>query len=716
MTGRADLDGLWAEVRRGKHAAILGAEVAELGGPWSPLVIRVRCDQAPRDLGPLLDARRTILRLLGEPSAEPPRDAPFIELRRRLLGDVPEALAAEAFVDACNRLARESAQGAVLIFDCADAADEASLLLLRRVIGRGAGLVLPLVLAMRSSAPRGAAALVLEAIRASGGVVATATPRSAPAPAAAPAHPTWRSLPPGALRVLRAGAAAGPVLDAPLVARLLGLDVLEVLEGLQLAADAGVAIEDQGDLRFRLPDSLAAELGASLLPSLARAWRGALSESEDAPTPPPRAFAASEGSRVRDVEPAVVDAAREPAFASAPRGASPVASDEPLPRAAAGARARAAPPRARSAASPAAMGDPADAEIARLVAAAGRAEEMGAYGQAIATLRRAAASLSRPPDTPERRVQRASCFAEIGRLSWAGAGPEYDFSLPGALEALLEARGELRPADPPALLSHIAVLIANVCYDLGDLPSLERALRELTEASQALLASGDAYGAARLLNDQAAVYVRMGDPVQAVHLLEQSRKVFAERADRDPIALREVAETDHLLARIPLHVAPRPGKEEEAIAAAMKHAESAEGAFRRFRARRELARVWETMGRLELAAGRLDAALERLLAAVRSQEAAGDAIGLARTTAALSGALEQKGDHDQALALLRDSVRLNVAKGSPLGLAFNRRSLAALEASPAVRRAAGEALAQAAEEIAAAERELGKISLPGEAG
>jgi hypothetical protein len=60
--------------------------------------------------------------------------------------------------------------------------------------------------------------------------------------------------------------------------------------------------------------------------------------------------------------------------------------------------------------------------------------------------------------------------------------------------------------------------------------------------------------AARLLNDQAAIYVSLGDPVRATHLLERPRELFEGRlrshAD-DVMAVEELAETHHLLARLP---------------------------------------------------------------------------------------------------------------------------------------------------------------------
>jgi hypothetical protein len=78
-------------------------------------------------------------------------------------------------------------------------------------------------------------------------------------------------------------------------------------------------------------------------------------------------------------------------------------------------------------------------------------------------------------------------------------------------------------------------------------PILRSFIRRLLEADEAGLA-------VRLLNDQAAIYVRLGDPVRATHLLEKSRELFEERLRtnaEDAVALEDLAETHHLLARLP---------------------------------------------------------------------------------------------------------------------------------------------------------------------
>jgi tetratricopeptide (TPR) repeat protein len=357
-----------------------------------------------------------------------------------------------------------------------------------------------------------------------------------------------------------------------------------------------------------------------------------------------------------------------------------------------------------------------DAAAKRYCTAAAQAIVVGAHAQALAHAQQALALLERLPVTPERRRLRVSALIESARVHWMAAAPSQEaegasFTLGRALELLDEARARIAPEDPPALHAELSTLIADICYDLGDLRSLERALDELTSASRRLLEAGDATGAARLLNDQAALYVRMGDPVRAAHLLGESRKVFEERAATDPVALLEMAETDHLFARIPLHVPARPGREGDALSMGLDHAIAAERTYKRIGAGRELARVWETMGRLELRKGRLDRATERLSAAVELQQNLGDLVGLARSTAAFSEVLTALGRHRDALMVLSDSIGLNLEKGSPIGLAFNRRSLDALAATVSPLGEAADVLHKVAAQLEEAEAVLGRMGL-----
>ena len=319
-----------------------------------------------------------------------------------------------------------------------------------------------------------------------------------------------------------------------------------------------------------------------------------------------------------------------------------------------------------------------DASAERYLAAAQRAAGSGAPAQALALAERALAVIATLPESRSRRALRVRALMEIGRVRWGASSPHAEFTLADALDPLDTARRALGADDPPQLRAEVAALVAAVCYDIGDAAALARALDELTAASRLLLDAGDATGAARLLNDQAAVYVRMGDPVRAAHLLSESRRIFEERAGTDPVAMIEMAETDHLFARIPLHVPARPGREADALTMGLDHALAAERTYEKLGVKRELARVWETMGRLELRKGRLERARERLVMAARLEESIGDRVGLARSTAALSELLAASGHEAEALQVLADSIELNLEKGSPIGLAYNRRALAAL--------------------------------------
>jgi len=802
-------------------------------------IVRVRCDVPPTMLGPLFEARRKVELILDQktPLLEQARERMVAGLRRRLLGDLPVVGSEGPLVEVWNRLAELSASDrpSVLVFDAVDAADEATLDGLQRILNRPGWLRLPLLLVFRTSEPSGAARALLDTLTAVEGSEAVLC-TSAPPPStsgAAPEKPPLdlRALPPEVLRVLRAGALIGTGFEADLVALLLDQPALYVLDCLQGAADAGVPLEDNGEGRFHMAEPLVDALRASILPSLAVAWHrrlavllsGAAAPIEALANPPvPTDFAVTlrpgareEGAsadefvkepapRTPPIPPPPPDAtlpdttlpeavsphpeaveealpeeivSPEPAwpyeeiFSTAdtlPRpGVEPAPEPEATPTPAAQAAPTYAPPTPKTALSeeaeprrtrrpegraearreaqspwemaplddmrtspmasslPAPQGDEAraaghllaagepEAGAERYFAACKQAAAMGAYMQAIAYGQRALALLEGLPPSPRRRRLRIRVMVELGRLQWQAAGPEPAFTLAGALEVLDAARAEVAVDDPPALQAELAALIAGVCYDLGDMRSLERALDELTQASRMLLAAGDAKGAARLLNDTAAVYVRAGDPVRAAHLLSESRKIFEEKAQADPVALVEMAETDHLFARIPLHVAARPGRESDAMTMGIDHALAAERTYRKLGAMRELGRVWETLGRLELCKGRLDRATSRLTEAIRVQESLGDIVGLARSTAALSEVLSASGQHREALGLLGDSVVLNLEKGSPIGLAFNRRALEAIDAAAPSDRETRALFDAVRERLTAAESVLGRVVLPG---
>ena len=324
------------------------------------------------------------------------------------------------------------------------------------------------------------------------------------------------------------------------------------------------------------------------------------------------------------------------------------------------------------------------------------------------------------PSSPPRALLRAQLLLEMGGLQWHGALLGAPFTLQEALGSLEAARASLPDEAPPEVVARLAATTAGVCYDLGDLDSLQRALDELTQVSRRLLSVGEPLLAASLLNDQAAIDVRLGDPVRATHLLEESRQLFEDRLRAQPdevVAIKELADTHHLLARLPLHASIRPGREMDAYAMSLEHARAAELAYQRLGQHERLARVWETMGRLELQRGHYGGR-ERLSAALDLQRQLGDVIGLARSTAALANLCGMTGRLSEAVALLADSINLNFQKGSPLGLAVNRRALEALvrtaaqEQGPEAERLQS-AVAEVERRLVQAESILGRMVLPG---
>ena len=107
------------------------------------------------------------------------------------------------------------------------------------------------------------------------------------------------------------------------------------------------------------------------------------------------------------------------------------------------------------------------------------------------------------------------------------------------------------------------------------------------------------------------------------------------------------------------------------------------------------------------------------MAAHNLQQQLGDAAGLARSTAALADMCMLAGQLDHAVALLADSITLNVEKGSLSGLVFNRQALGT-SPEPLPRPMADAerlrgAVADLASRLAQAEAVHGRVGLPGEA-
>src|SRR5690606_27689727 len=130
---------------------------------------------------------------------------------------------------------------------------------------------------------------------------------------------------------------------------------------------------------------------------------------------------------------------------------------------------------------------------------------------------------------PQTRMLAARAMLERARLRWLGAGLEPTFTLDGALEAALDAREALGEGAPPRLRADVASVIAGIAYDIGDGASVDRASAVLTQTIADLLHAGARNDAAMLLNDQAALELRIGRGRIARELAMRSLALLATR-------------------------------------------------------------------------------------------------------------------------------------------------------------------------------------------
>ncbi len=637
---------MWQELADNPVArivAVVGAAVETAPPPW--LAVRVHCGGPQATLRPVQEAIRRIDALTGERAAW---SAGRIRrgLRGVLLGEHGES-GIGAMVAALNRLADDE-QPRAIIFERVELADRATIGLLRQ-LSEYPGWLRPVLVLTFSREPTGGDLAVILANAERYG------PAEVPAPSV-----SLEPMPAEARRILRAAAVIGAGFELSLLSELLELDPIRVLEGLQAAHDAGAALEDLGEGRFQMDPVLAGELVDELLPALRQAWHhrlAALIHPPEARVPvmPPM------GETV-DVEPEGEVAALEPDVVDV----EPVRVERPPQDTG----------RARAAAHLGAAGEVA-AAVEEYLAAVGEVEPVATLS-AVSWGEEALALVGAL--LPERTDLTRRIHTELGRIKLAGCSPHGSFSLDDALADLEAARALVDARTPPDQHAEILTLLAAAWYDRGDAGSLEQALTGLTEAMRIRTESGDAIGAARLLNEQAAVWIRIGDPVRASGLLRESRRLFSRLTHPD--ATIERAETDHILARLPLHVQPRPGSEAAAIQRSLEHAADAREAYERLGNLREVARLDETIGRLELTRGALSAARTALQSAIATQRRLGELTGLARSTSAMAEVLRLSGNIDDALALLRTSIQLNAARGSIIGLQYNREALAALSGQP----------------------------------
>ncbi len=615
------MDQAWERLSSGLHAALIGEHAPTPPSGFPRAVLRIACQGHDRPRGPLLEAQARMGRLAEGAGL---LDAATLRLRqglrRKILGEW-SADPDEGLVEALNRAEALVDPPRVLVLEGVERADEATVRFLRRAIASPTWLRVPVLLVFRHVPLEGPAA----ALAADFGLEPGAPPPSQ-------AIETSHDLSPRAALVLRAAATIGAPFTPEQVAALVGTSPLAVLVELQEAMDAGVPLTESSPGHLSMPDDLARALRRGVLPSLRAAWEEALSTAQPQRAPAP--------------QPARAEASAPP-LAAAP---------EPE-----------APP------------DEADLVAIRLLQEARQAFMEGRDRAASSLAARAISTLDALPPSRARRLLRVEILADLGQYRRESPGSNGGTRLADALRLVDEARGLLEPGDPVELAAGVHALLGSLCYDLGDPSSLEKGLDAFSTAIRLLDAAGQPIAAARLLNDQAAVWVRLGDPVRATHLLRTSREVFEQRAESDDDARIELAETDHLLARLPFHVAAKAGQQAVAYAAAIEHAERAGAIYEGLDRVPELARVWETLGRLELKRGNLDQAAERLLEAVAVQQRIGDLLGLARSTAALSEGLALADRMPEAMSLLADSIELNLRHGTPLGLAHNRRALDAMD-------------------------------------
>ena len=747
-------EAVWERSRAGQHTIIVGPHTLPPAPP-DLQVLRVQCDAYSSSERSLDIARRAVADRLGEELyvPEPRRAASEQGLRQRFLGDFPAPSLDALFVEACNRLATQSAGRAVLAFEAIDAADADTVETMAHILQHPGWLRLPVLFTM-GGIPQGRVAELVYLLHRADGTSAVVAIEGEATPAAAAAPGDWTMLPADVLRVLRASAVLGTTFEAELVARLLEEPLSLVLEKLQEATDAGVPLTDRGTGQLMWPAATVTALQQNTLPSLLTFWHARLGEilsngqrldrvgrgrgapptlaqrqrgapAEDTGDRSPHEPETDRTQLSESLRHAVPSTPTAPAEMTRPSvadmrsqtmGTRPTAGETVPPSPLGGDPTRAATHLQAAGRT--------EAAVAHYLAAVREAAACGEVRRAYGLTEQALTLLDQLPISSSHTLLRTQFLLERGCLQWHGALLGAAFTLQEALASLEAARASLLDDAPLEVVEQLAAVTAGVCYDIGDQEALQRALVELHESSQRLVQAGAVLPAARLLNDQAAIYMRLGDLVRATYLLAQAHERFEHHLrqyPQDAIAFEELAGTKHLLARLPLHVQVPPGHEEESYIRGLEHARAAETIYQRLGQQRPLTHVWETMGRLALQRGELEVAQERLTAAFNLQRQLGDVAGLARSTAALADLCLRGGQLDQAVALLANSITLNAEKGSPIGLAFNRYTLgtiakvAAQVHSPDTERLRG-ALADLENRLAQAESVLGRVELPGVAG
>ena len=644
------MSSLWSCIEAGRTTAIVGRDLPGAPPDSGWRVLRVAADGPARHLGPVLEARRRIEDAVGRQSTLRDLVADRVKsgIRRRILGEAEAIDKAWPLVEPLNRLAATIDGHVAMVFDGVQDADEATLHLLEEVVTHPGRLGLALVLIFDELPTEGPAASLLAAVKRVEGPrgvlgsaegpetwaelqpVAWSTEDDEPADVVADVERVEDSVPepdqpepePHPEAEPSAPIEAAPAANEPSLGPLTG-DARLVLRaaaliGPEFDAEHVADLLDRKPVRILEAMQLATDAGYPVDDLTRGHYR----------MPPALAEAL-----VHELGPSLLAAWKE-RLADLDTTGSPN----------------------------------------RFVQAADEAASLGAYPEAIAYARRALELLGSDDAT---RLERCRLHLQIGMLLWRAVAVGAEYTLPHALEELAAAEALLADDDPVLLRAEIRQAVGGVCYDLADPESLERALAEFSTAIRELSSSEQPLEAACLLNDQAAVYVRLGDPVRAAALLRQSREIFDSLDPTDAVRI-ELAETDHLLARLPLHVRAREGHEVEALRRALAHAENARQLYTMVGQRRSLAHVQETAGRLLTQLGDVEEARDQLTRAFTTQDMLGDVLGMARSTAALSDLKLAEGDIEGALSYLAESVRLNSAKGARQGLEWNREALAVI--------------------------------------
>jgi len=194
----------------------------------------------------------------------------------------------------------------------------------------------------------------------------------------------------------------------------------------------------------------------------------------------------------------------------------------------------------------------------RYVEAANHIAKIGGYDRAVALAERALRLLDDATAAASHRSVRIAALMTLGRTKWLAAGNDgHEHWLPSALAALESASSLLIARDHVELRAELAQLTARVYADIGGEKQLSTAVALLVWARRALRGAGLALEAALLLNDEAAVRARRGELEHARRLLQRSQRTFARFVDASPVARRELARTERLMARLARHAGTR---------------------------------------------------------------------------------------------------------------------------------------------------------------